>query len=143
MRTAITTGPIDVGAVLASVGSPADGAVLLFLGTVREENEERPVVGMRYDAYREMAEQVLSQIAGEAATRGGSDRMVVVHRIGELAVGEVSVAIAVSTPHRAEAFDAVRFIIEQIKVRLPVWKHEHYADGAVEWLAGAEPPVGR
>lgn len=141
MRSAITTAPIDTGAVLAAVGSPADGAVLLFLGTVRDENEDRAVGGMRYDVYREMAEAVLARIAAEAATRWGTDRLVVVHRTGELVVGEVSVAIGVSTPHRAEAFDVARYVIEQIKLRLPVWKHEHYVDGAAEWVAGAEPPV--
>jgi molybdopterin synthase catalytic subunit len=141
METAITTSPIDPAAVLASVGSPADGAVLLFLGTVREQNEGRPVRGMRYDAYIEMAEQELARIGREAAERAGSDRVAVVHRIGELEIGAVSVAIAVSTPHRAEAFDAARYVIEQIKERLPVWKREHYRDGDAQWLAGKEPPV--
>jgi molybdopterin synthase catalytic subunit len=141
MRAWITQDPIDTGAVLASVGTPADGAVLLFLGTVRAENGGRPVRGMRYDAYAAMAEAVLRALAAEAAGRAGSDRVSVVHRVGELEIGEVSVAIAVSTPHRADAFDAARYIIEQIKLRLPVWKHEHYTDGRSRWLPGAEPPV--
>lgn len=140
MHTAITRDVIDPMAVLTRVGSPADGAAILFLGTVREQNEGRRVSGMSYDAFVEMAEPVLRTIAVEAAERAGSDRIAVVHRIGELRIGEVSVAIAVSSPHRAEAFDAARYVIEQIKLRLPVWKHEHYVDGESSWLAGMTPP---
>jgi molybdopterin synthase catalytic subunit len=138
-RAWITRDVIDVQQVLGSVGSPADGATVLFLGTVREENDGRPVCGMRYDAYVEMAERVLRDIVDDAATRLGSDRVAVVHRIGELAVGDVSVAIVASAPHRADAFDAARYVIEQIKQRLPVWKHEHYTGGASRWLAGSVP----
>jgi molybdopterin synthase catalytic subunit len=142
VRTGITASVINSAEVLADVGSTADGAALLFLGTVREEHDGRPVRGMRYDAYAAMADSVLGQIAREAGEQAGTDRISVVHRTGELAIGEVSVAIAVSTPHRAEAFEAARYIIEQIKLRLPVWKHEHYTDGRSEWLDGATPPVG-
>jgi molybdopterin synthase catalytic subunit len=142
VRAWITDHAIDTAEVLAAVGTPADGAALLFLGTVREENDGRPVRGMRYDAYAAMAESVLEEIAREAGEQAGTERISVVHRTGELAIGDVSVAIAVSTPHRAEAFDAARYIIEQIKLRLPVWKHEHYTDGRSEWLDGATPPVG-
>lgn len=141
MRTWITTEPLDPAAVLAMVGAPNDGAVLLFLGTVRNQNEGRRVVGMRYDAYVAMAESVLAEIAAEAATRLGTDRIVVAHRIGTLRVGEVSVAIAVSSPHRAEAYEASRYVIEEIKKRLPVWKEEHYAEGDARWLEGQVPPV--
>ena len=141
MHSDVTREVIDPQAVLERVGSPADGAAVLFLGTVREQNDGRPVVGMRYDAFTEMAGPVLSEIAAEAATRAGTDRIAVVHRTGELAVGSVSVAIAVSTPHRDAAFDAARYIIEQIKQRLPVWKQEHYAEGDRRWLDGSVPPV--
>lgn len=142
MRSWVTREPIDAGALLAAVGAPADGAALLFVGTVRDHNDGRPVVGVRYEAYVEMAEPVLEQIAGEAAARLGTDRVAVVHRVGELAVGEASVAIAVSSPHRAEAFDACRFVIEEIKRRLPIWKEERYAgDASPRWLAGTPPPL--
>jgi len=140
MHTRVTSDIIDPQTVLGMVGSPADGAAILFIGSVREHNDGRAVNGMRYDAYLEMAEPVLRDIVAEAAVRAGSERIAVVHRIGELAVGTVSVAIAVSTPHREESFDAARYIIEQIKQRLPVWKHEHYNDGEPRWLAGAIPP---
>lgn len=141
MQSWITDAPIDVAAVLATVGDPADGAVLLFLGNVRNHNEGREVVGIRYDSYRAMAEQVLAEIAGEAAVRLGTDRIAIVHRIGQLEIGETSVAIAVSSPHRAEAFDAARYIIEEIKRRLPIWKEELYPEGEARWLEGQVPEV--
>lgn len=140
MRSWITDAPIDPTAVLDEVGSPADGAVLLFLGTVREENEGRAVSGMRYDAYVAMAEQVLGEIATEAAQQLGTERVAVVHRIGDLAIGDVSVALAVSAPHREPVFIAGRYLIEEIKRRLPVWKHEYYVEGESRWLAGTVPP---
>lgn len=143
MHTRVTRDVIEPQSILALVGSPADGAAVLFLGTVREQNDGRAVTGMRYDAYAEMAEPVLHEIAAEAAARAGSDRIAVVHRVGDLTIGEVSVAIAVSSPHREESFDAARYVIEQIKQRLPVWKHEHYIDGNAQWLEGAVPPVNR
>lgn len=131
---------IDPAEVLARVGSDRDGATLLFLGVVRDHADDRPVSGMRYDAYEEMAGEVLSKIAAEAAERLGTDRVAVVHRFGELAIGEVSVAIAVSSPHREEAYEASRYVIEQLKERLPVWKKEHYVDGVSEWVEGNVPP---
>jgi molybdopterin synthase catalytic subunit len=143
VRAWISDAPIDVGAVLAAAGSPADGAVVLFLGTVRHENEGRAVLGMRYEAYEAMAARVLRDIAEEAAARAGSDRIAAVHRTGDLAIGDVSIAIAVAAPHRAEAFDAARYIIEQVKERLPVWKHEHYVAGESRWLDGHVPEAGQ
>ena len=120
-------------------GADQDGASLLFLGVVRDHNDGRSVAGVQYDAYEEMAEQVLSEIVEEAARAAGTDRVAAIHRIGELRVGEVSVAITVSSPHRAEAYDASRYIIEEIKKRLPVWKKEHYSDGAEGWVEGRTP----
>ena len=139
MRVAVVADPIDPGAVLASVGSDADGAVLLFLGVVRNHAGGRAVEGIRYDAYEAMATEELGAIAREAAERLGTDRIAVVHRVGELAVGEVSVAVAVSSPHRAEAYAASRQIIEEIKKRLPVWKKERYREGGSAWVAGQAP----
>ncbi len=136
---AVVRGPIDPAEVLARVGADEDGAGLLFVGVVRDHSEGRSVGGVRYDAYEEMAVGVLTEIADEAASVLGTDRIAVVHRVGDLAVGDVSVAIAVSSPHRAEAYESSRFIIEEIKKRLPVWKKELYSDGLEEWVAGTTP----
>jgi len=131
---------IDPAEVLARVGSDQDGATLLFLGVVRDHADDRPVSGMRYDAYQEMAEEVLRTITEEAAERLGTDRVAVVHRFGELDIGDVSVAIAVSSRHRVEAYDVSRYVIEELKERLPVWKKEHYVDGDSQWVEGTVPP---
>lgn len=139
MRSWITREPIDTAAVLELVRAPEAGAVLLFLGVVRDHNDGRAVTGIHYDAYATMAERVLAQIVAEAADRIGTERIAAVHRIGELDVGETSVAIAVASPHRAETFDGARYIIEEIKQRLPVWKEERYLDGDRGWLAGSVP----
>jgi len=140
-RAWITREAIDAGSVLDRVGAAGDGAALLFVGVVRDHNDGSSVTGLTYEAYDEMAVRVLDEIAGEAAERLGTPRIAVVHRVGELEVGEVSVAIAASSPHRAEAFDATRYVIEEIKKRLPVWKKEHYVEGDAAWLAGVTPPV--
>ena len=132
MFSAIVREPIDPTHVLTLIGADQDGASLLFLGVVRDHNAGRSVGGMRYDTYEEMAAEVLSEIVDEAARSAGTDRIATIHRTGELEVGEVSVAIAVSSPHRAQAYDASRYIIEEIKKRLPVWKKERYSDGAEE-----------
>lgn len=135
----ITLDPIEPEAVLARVGAAEDGAAVLFLGVVRNANAGRPVSGMEYEGYAAMARQKLAEIASEAAERARGARVAAVHRLGELAVGEVSVAVAASTPHRAEAFEAARYVIEEVKKRLPVWKREHYLDGEPEWLEGRTP----
>lgn len=140
--TAVTKEPLNPAELLARVGSAEDGAVLLFLGVVRNHADGRPVSGMHYDSYEAMANEVLAAIAYEASQRHGTDRLAVVHRVGELGLGEVSVAIAVSTPHRAQAYAANRDIIEEIKKRLPVWKKERYLDGESAWVPGSVPPVG-
>ena len=135
----VTVDAIDPGAVLARVGRPEDGAVAFFAGVVRNENDGRPVSGMEYEGYDEMARRELAAIVTEAAERAGTQRIAAVHRLGRLSVGEVSVAIAASAPHRAEAFAAARYIIEEIKKRLPVWKREHYLDRDARWLEGHLP----
>lgn len=134
IRTAIVRREIDVAALLAEVGNTANGATVLFLGHVRELNDGRPVTGIEYSAYGEMAERELTAIASECAERFGIAHLVAEHRLGELDLGDVSIAIAVAHPHRAEAYDASRFVIEEVKRRLPVWKREGYVDGTSEWV---------
>ena len=138
-HSALTHDPIEPATVLARVGHDEDGAAVLFLGTVRNHADDRPVSGITYEAYEEMAAPVLAEIAREAAEILGTDRLAVVHRVGELSIGEHSVAIAASSPHRAQAYEASRYVIEEIKKRLPVWKKEHYTDGRDEWVQGTTP----
>ena len=140
IRTWITTDSLEPARMLDGFATADDGAVITFAGTVRRHNGGRVVTGMRYDAYREMAERELDEIARETAARWPVTRIAAAHRVGELAIGEVSVMVSVASPHRAEAFDAARNIIEEIKRRLPVWKQEHYTDGS-RWLDGNVQPV--
>jgi molybdopterin synthase catalytic subunit len=139
VHASVVSRVIDPAEALGLVGSPEDGAVLLFLGTVRNHAGGEAVDGITYEAYERMATPVLADIAHEAAERLGTDRVAVIHRVGELAIGDVSVAIAVSSPHRAQAYDASRYVIEEIKKRLPVWKREHYSSGRSEWVEGVQP----
>ncbi len=134
IRTAVVTEPIDAAAVLREVESPGHGASILFIGTVREVNDGKRVAGMDYSAYVAMAEREMASIATEAAERFSGSFVVIVHRIGELAIGEASVAIATSHAHRDEAYSASRYAIEQLKTRVPIWKREHYTDGTREWI---------
>ena len=138
MRTTIVDAPIDVSALIAEVAADRNGATIVFIGTVRDVNDGRSVTGMEYTAYRGMAERELEAIVREAAAEFGTSDIVVEHRVGTLELGEASVAIAVAHPHRGAAYDANRFVIEQLKQRVPIWKLEHYVDGAREWVnAGA------
>ena len=140
--TWITRDPIAADTVLAGLAGSGDGAVLLFLGVVRDSNDGREVDHLEYDAYAEMAGRVLETIVGEARSRWETGEIRAVHRIGRLAVGEASVAIAVASPHREESYAASRYIIEELKRRMPIWKKEGYVDGRTEWLGGATPPAG-
>jgi molybdopterin synthase catalytic subunit len=133
-RTAIVSHAIDVASLIGDVASHANGATALFLGTVRDVNDGRAVSGMEYTAYDAMALKELGKIACEAAERFGGVTLSIEHRVGVLALGEVSVAIAASHPHRRDALDATRFVIEELKKRVPIWKREHYADGTREWV---------
>ena len=134
MRTAIVDRPIDVRALMSEVANVRHGATILFVGTVRDTNDGSPVSGLDYTSYTGMAEQELAAIVLEACERWDTSDIVVEHRIGSLELGEASVAIAVAHPHRAEAYEASRYVIEELKKRLPVWKREHYVDGRSEWV---------
>lgn len=135
----IISQPIDAATLLAEVATPSDGAVLLFWGVVRNENDGREVNGLEYEAYAGMAEAKLREIVAEAAQRWSVGEIAVVHRIGKLNVGEASVGIAVAAPHRGEAYKASRYVIDELKRRVPIWKREHYLDGPSAWLGGSVP----
>ena len=147
MRAAVVGHVLDPARLLAEVSSPAFGATSLFLGTVRNVNEGRDVKGIEYTAYTTMAIAELDRIVHEAAERFGTDRIVVEHRVGTLGLGDASVAIAVAHERRTQAMDASRYIIEEVKKRVPIWKREHYADGTREWVdptrAGQPMKLGR
>lgn len=134
-HSALRRGPLDAAALTSFAGAPGHGAVAVFIGVVRDLHEGRSVEAVSYDAFEPLAAKTLAAIAREAAERFGAV-VAAEHRLGRLLVGEASVAIAAGSPHRAEAFDACRWVIEEIKRRLPVWKQEHYADGGSSWLEG-------
>ena len=134
MRSALVRRAIDLAALITEVQRAGNGAAVLFVGTVRDVNDGRAVTGMEYTAYEAMAARELQLVVAEAAARFGTDDVVVEHRLGPLQVGEVSVAIVAAHPHRARAFDATRYVIEELKRRVPIWKLEHYVDGTREWV---------
>jgi len=131
--------PIHVDALLDAVRHPSAGAVVLFLGTVRRHSRGRAVERLEYEAYDVLARTEMARIAAHAAQRWGV-RIAIVHRVGALAIGEISVAIAVAAPHRRDAFEAGRFAIDTLKRTVPIWKKEIWADGA-EWIGQDEPPA--
>ena len=159
-RLALTGDRIDAAAAAAlgaGVATPEDGALVTFVGLTREtpgtpapgaeaeaaRHAGERVVALEYEAYESMALSVLREIAAEIEERFGVRRLAILHRTGRVGVGEASVAIAVAHPRRGTAYDASRYIIEQLKRRVPVWKREHYTDGTREWVnpTASPPPV--
>ena len=133
----MTDEPLSIDTFSRTLSRDDAGALLVFSGVVRNRNEGRQVLAVTYDAHRPLAEKTFREIAEEACARWGADLTVVVaHRAGRLSVGEVSVLIGVASSHRDEAYQASRYVIEQLKLRSPVWKQEHYADGDSGWLKG-------
>ena len=133
-RASVITREIDPASLIHEVASPEHGAISVFIGTVREVNEGRAVSAIEYSAYKSMADAELERILDEAEERFGVSALVVEHRIGLLGLGDVSVAIAAAHAHRAPALDCTRYVIEEIKKRVPIWKKEHYVDGTREWV---------
>lgn len=130
----LTYAPIDYHALTESVRSTRSGAVVLFLGTVRELTEGRRTVALDYEGYPRMAEAKLKELEAAARSRWPIDRVAMVHRLGRLELGEISVAVAVSCPHRRQAFEAGQFLIDELKVSVPIWKQENWDDGTKEWV---------
>jgi molybdopterin synthase catalytic subunit len=126
--------PIDHAALTDSVRSPHCGAVVTFLGTVRDLTGENVTVALDYEAYPGMAEKKLAEIEAEVRGRWPIGDIAVIHRLGRLEVGDISVAIAVACPRRADAFAACRHAIDRLKELVPIWKREHWADGSTEWV---------
>ena len=132
----ITTEPLDLAALIAETEDSAAGALVIFSGTVRDENDGLPVSGMTYEAHEALAEKVLRELEAEVLARFPVRQCRIVHRIGPLALGEVSVYVVVRAGHRAEAFEAARYAIDETKQRAPIWKEEHYVDGDSRYLDG-------
>jgi len=132
---------IDADAVRRAVASPASGAVVVFHGTVRDRTGDRPVVRLAYEAFVAMAEARMAAIGREVAARHGLDAIACVHRTGDLGLGETAVVVATAAPHRRAALEGVDEFVTRLKQDVPIWKKEHFADGA-EWV-GPPPPPGR
>lgn len=131
---AITTEPIDHAALTERVRSNLAGAVCTFLGTVREMTGDRRTAALEYEAYPAMAEKRMAELEAEARRRWPIQDAALVHRIGPLPLGEISVVVAVSCPHRDQAFEACRWLIDTLKEVVPIWKKEVWADGTEEWV---------
>jgi molybdopterin synthase catalytic subunit len=130
----VSPDPIDPGALVEAVSTPESGAVVVFLGTVRNHSPGREgVTHLEYEAYREHVEAKIAEIVGEAYEQWPLDSVAAAHRIGSLDVGETSVGVAVSSAHRVDAFPAARYVIDELKGRAPIWKKEHWPGGA-EWV---------
>jgi molybdopterin synthase catalytic subunit len=135
----LTDEPIDTAALVKRAGHPQAGAIVLFLGTTRELTDGRQTVALDYEAYGEMAQRKLAELEAVARRRWPVIECIVVHRLGRVPPAEASVAIAVSTPHRSDAFAAGQWLIDSLKRDVPIWKREQWADGTTEWV---HPGVG-
>ena len=133
----ITDQVIDLQTFLSAGSPPSCGAAVSFTGMVRNHDHGRAVKSLYYDCYRSMAEKMIQVLIEETEKKWGVEKVQVAHRIGHLEIGEVAVAITVSSAHRAEAFEACRFMIEKIKQQVPIWKKEVFEDGMSEWVSCA------
>jgi molybdopterin synthase catalytic subunit len=138
---ALTREPIDMESLVAAAKRDEDGAVVVFDGIVRNNTRGRHTLYLDYEAYEEMAGKQMEELAVEARTRFGVRKAIMVHRLGRVMVGETSVLIVVASAHRAQAFEACRWLIDTLKKTVPIWKKETFADGAV-WAAGEPFPAG-
>ncbi|MBI4339469.1 MAG: molybdenum cofactor biosynthesis protein MoaE [Chloroflexi bacterium] len=129
----LTQKPLDTEALTATVGNPGNGSVITFLGVTRDQTEGRQVLWLEYEAYPTMAEKMLGRVAEEVRERWGIERLSIAHRTGRLEIGEVSLAVAVGSPHRAEGFAACAYVVDRIKENVPIWKKEVFANGEV-WV---------
>jgi molybdopterin synthase catalytic subunit len=130
----LTREPIDHAGLTEQVRSPHSGAVVTFLGTVRDLTGDKFTVALDYEAYPGMAEKKLAEIEADVRNRWPVGDIAMIHRLGRMEVGEISVAVAVGCPHRADAFAACRHAIDRLKELVPIWKQEHWADGSTEWV---------
>jgi molybdopterin synthase catalytic subunit len=135
--TRVQSEPLSLDEAADAVADPAAGAACIFSGTVRDHSDAGDVTGLTYEAWHELAEQRLRELADDILQRWPARRVAIVHRVGELSVGETSVIVAVSAPHRADAFEACRHGIEQLKRDVPIWKKEGLVTGDAHWVMGS------
>jgi molybdopterin synthase catalytic subunit len=138
----LTQDPLELGALLPLVQSSSRGGVACFLGTVRNHHEGREVLRLDYSAYEPMAEAECARIVAEAETRW-QVAVALRHRVGQLEIGDTAVAVVAASAHRDEAFVACRYVIEEVKRRVPIWKREVFVDGTVEWVGSGPELIGR
>jgi molybdopterin synthase catalytic subunit len=139
----LTRAPLSVDQLVAAVSSPACGGSCVFLGSVRNGPDEHGVTAIEYSAYEDMVEVEFARLLADAKARWPDAHIAVRHRLGRIPAGEASIAIAAAAPHRAQAFEACRFVIEEVKRRIPVWKKELRADGSEVWVDPSGRPVVR
>ncbi len=130
----ITENPIDTDQVLKSVNSIHAGASVLFVGTTRQFTRGKETLKLDYECYQEMAIKKMSQLRDQAMAKWPVTECSIIHRIGTVELGEASIAVAVSTPHRADSFAAAQWLVDTLKQEVPIWKREHWADGSPEWV---------
>lgn len=135
----LTTQTIDPAEALQSATSPNCGAVVLFLGTTRQWTKGRETTQLAYECYEEMARIELEKLEALARSKWPIETCLIVHRLGVVPIAEASVLVAVGSPHRADAFEAARFLIDTLKEHVPIWKKEHWADGDSEWVHPTHP----
>lgn len=140
MRASIVRRAIDIAELAKEAASESCGATAVFVGTVRSTNDGKEVTGIDYTAYEQMAEKEMLGILREAAARYEIVGGIIEHRIGSLEIGDASIAVVVSHPHRGNAMDALRYVVDETKSRATIWKLEHYTDGSREWVGAGTPP---
>ena len=134
IQARLTTERIDTDGLLRELAHQADGAQVLFLGVVRNHHQGREVLRIDYEAYEPMALKELQKITEEVAAAHGLERVLLVHRFGRHEIGDASIAVVIGSPHRAPAFEAAKQIMDRVKIDVPIWKKEYFADGTVEWV---------
>jgi molybdopterin synthase catalytic subunit len=135
----LTEEPIRLDPLIDQVRAPDRGGIAIFLGLVRDHHQGKQVLGLDYSAYAPMAEKVTEELIAEARGLWPAAQVAVQHRVGALTIGDTAVAVVAAAAHRGEAFDACRYVIEELKKRVPVWKKEFFVDGTVEWV---DPTAG-
>ena len=132
--------PLDLGAAFHFLRAAMAGGIAMFAGTTRQWTQGRETLSLEYESYQPMALKVMHTLLDEAEAQWPVLRACLLHRLGDVPITEASVIVGVATPHRTDAFEAARYLIDRLKVQVPIWKRENWADGTTEWVIGATPP---